>query len=176
MRIGEKGRHLDERQGIAGARGVEALGDCRRDRPSGGAGQQRSTRLGLEPAEGELREVDLVEERRLALSDCEEHSDVLCLESSCRERERLRRGRVERVCVVCRHEHRRLLGERSEEAESRGADHETVAGNGRADRQRARDRGGLRRGYSLEAVEDVSEEVVEGGEREPRLGLDAPCP
>jgi len=76
------------------------------------------------------------------------------------------------VRVVDEDEERRLLGGRGEQAQRGGADGEALARGRARERKRAGERGRLRLRDPLQAAEERPEELREGGEREPGLGLD----
>jgi hypothetical protein len=100
--------------------------------------EQRSRRLGAEPAERDLREPGAREPGLALISKRHHEGDALGIEASRREDERVRGGVVEEVRVVDDREQRRLLGGGGEEAERRRGDREPVARDGRAERERAR--------------------------------------
>ena len=89
------------------------------------------------------------------------------------ERERLRGDPVQPLRVIDEAQQRLLLRDVGQQAEHRQPDQETVRRLACAQTERRRQRIALRTGKSLEAIEERRAQLMQAGERELHLGLDA---
>ena len=109
----------------------------------------------------------------------EEDADVLSRKPTCGEGERRDRRSVEPLHVVHRNEHRPRLGQGSNTPQEGDGDGSRIgrrrAGTGFTEEERSIQRTALRRRHGLEHIrERTVEDVAEGGEGQPCLGLCRP--
>ncbi len=172
----EQLRHLDQRERVAPGHRDQPLGDVRRHAASHPLLQHRTRRRAVEPSEAPFGDAGALEAARLALARGDQQRDRLGHEPPGDEAERLRRGPVEPLGVVHHHQQRPLVGGVGQQAESPERDQEAVVNAVGRQPERAAQRGGLRGGEVVDAIEARREHLVEAGEGQLRLRLHADRP
>ena len=114
-----------------------------------------------------------VELARVALARPDQHGDRIGLQAPRDEHERFGRRAVEPVRVVDDAQQRLRLGRRGEQAEHRHRDEEAILHALGRQPERAAQRGGLHVGQLGGAVQHRPQELVQAGEGQLGLGLDA---
>jgi 8-hydroxy-5-deazaflavin:NADPH oxidoreductase len=132
--------------------------------------QQRPRFSTAERLDLKLREAG---ERLDRLTRREDHRDVLGQKAARHEREHARRCTVEPLRVVDHTEERLLLGGLRQQAEDREPDEERIGRPSRAQPERDLEGVALRIGQALHQVETRRAQLLERGERELYLPLDA---
>ena len=127
----------------------------------------------VQPSQDELRQTGVDERRRIGFPDGDDEGHRLGTEAASGEDERLGGRRIQEPGVVDERDHRPVICARPEQAQRRCADREPVSCDGRTERQRSHEGGGLRRGDVVEIREQRPQQVRQGRERQPRLELRA---
>ncbi len=168
----ERARQLNQRERVAGRRGMECFGDAigdvavyLRQKPGGIRGAEP-----LEPRFGKPGCFDLAS---VALADREDDRDRVGFQATSGEEQRVARGGVEPLGVVDEHQQGRLLGGRRDQAEHGGADREAIAGSCGGKCQCATERGRLGFWDRRQDVEDRPRDQQQPREGQLCLGLDA---
>ena len=110
------------------------------------------------------------------LADGEDQPDRLRPEPAGDEGQRLRRGAVEPLRVVHDRDQRPLLGHVGQQAQDGQTDQEAIRGVAVAQPEGRAERVALRAGQALQAIHERRAQLLEAGERELHLGLDARRP
>ena len=167
------GGELDERERVAAGRGVQPAGRVGRDGPRGVRREQLPRGLGGESRQHELLEPDAVDRRRLARAHGQQHGDRVGEQPPRGERERRRRRPVEPLHVVGEDDDGALLRQRREQAERRRTDEVGLARGGRCEPERGLERRPLRSRQTAELAEHGAQQLVQPGEGDLDLRLDA---
>ena len=127
----------------------------------------------LEAADGMRGHVGRLEHADIALARAEEQRDALGVEPPRHELERIGRAGVEPVRIVDEAQDGALLGELGQQREAAGVDEEALLRTavGESERRAQGDR--LRARQPVEQPQRGTQQLVQGGERQLGLGLDA---
>ena len=107
------------------------------------------------------------------LTHREHHGDRFRQEAARDERKRLRRGPVEPLCIIDQADERPLLGRLGQQSERRQTDQEAVRRLPGAQAECRAQRVALRPGQARQAAQHRRAELMQAGERDLHLGLDA---
>ena len=110
------------------------------------------------------------------LAHREDQGDGLGGQAACDECERLRRGVVEPLRIIHHAHQRLLLGDVGQQAQKSQPDQEAVRGVADLQTERCAERVALWPGKAVEPTEERHTQLVQPGEREFHLGLDADRP
>ena len=165
-------RQLQQRERVAVRLGHDAIAHALVERARHHRLQQRPRIVVVQPADDELRQpVEGPLAGRLAHG--EDQPDRLRAQPARHERERLRRRRVEPLRVVDDADQRPLLRRVGQQAQDRQPDEEPVRRVAVAQAERRAERIALRAGQALEPVHERRAQLLQPGERELHLRLDA---
>src|SRR5262249_21403045 len=134
---------------------------------------QRAGCLGVEALDPQRRQTGRLETALLSLADGEYHRDPFRLDPPSREEQGARRRVVQPLGVVDETHQRPFLRELGEDAEERERDEERIGARRGREPEGGAERVRLRLGQLLERRQLAAEELVEPGEGELGLGLDA---
>ena len=167
-------RQLQQRQRVAVRLGHDPIADALVERTRHHGLQQCVRITVLQPADEKFREPL---EMRLAgrLAHGEDQPDRLGPQTARHERERLRRRPVEPLRIVHDADQRPVLRRVGQQAQGRQADEEPIRGVAVTQPERRAQRVALRAGKALEAIHERRAELMQPGERELHLRLDARC-
>ena len=160
---------LEQGERIAAGGADEVLAHDRGQR----AVEQRSGVGGAQPGEPQLGQPMGIELPRIAVARPDEHRDRIGLQSPRDEHERLGRRAVEPVRVVDDAQQRLRVGGRREQAQDRHRDEEAVLDALVRQPEGAPQRGALHVGQLAGAVEERPQQLMQPGEGQLGLGLDA---
>ena len=165
-------RQLEQRQRVAGRLADDAVSDAIVQRACDHRLQQRSRVVVAETFDHELRQ-PLQLAVLAGLAEPEDQRDRLGEQPARDEREDLRRGAVEPLRIVDQADQRLLLGGVTQETQHGQADQETIRCLAGPQAEGGGQRFTLRRGQPLEPVQQRRTQLLQPGERELHLGLDA---
>jgi hypothetical protein len=171
--VAERRRQLEQRERVAAALVDEAVADGRRGLDARARREQRGGGLGAEPRQLERRQVGGGEGVHEVLARREQHHDPLGVEAPRDEPQGVRGGLVEPVRVVDEAQHRPSLRELGQQREAAGEDEEPLLPGACDQAERGLQRARLRRRQRIEMAEGGPDQLVEGGEGQLRLRLDA---
>ena len=166
-------RELDQRERVAAGGRVQPPGRVRGDRPRGVCLEQRARRLGGQAGQDQLVEPGTVDRGRLARAHGQQHDDRVGEQAPRGEHQRRRRGPVDPLHVVREHDDGPLLREGRQQAERRRADEMRLRGGGGREAERGLERRALRAGQALELAQHRAQQLVQPGEGDLDLRLDA---
>jgi hypothetical protein len=167
--VAERAGQLEQGEWIAAGDADELLAH---DRGQGAV--EEACRLGCaQPRERQLGQPGRVEMPRVTLARPDEHGDRIGLQAPGDEDERVGGGAVEPVRVVDHAEQWLRIGRRREQAEHGHRDDEAILDAVRGQAEGAAQGGSLDVGELVGEVEDGPQHLVQSGERQLGLGLDA---
>ena len=167
--VAERARQLEQRERVA-AGDVDQL--VAHDRGQGAV--EQGPRLGVaQPGEPQLGQPVRLERARVALARSDQHGDRVGLQPPGDEHERLGRRAVEPVGVVDHAQQRLVVGHGREQAQHGDRDEEAVLDALGGQPEGAAQGRGLDVGELVGEVEDRPQQLVQAGERQLGLGLDA---
>ena len=172
LRGRQRGRKLDERERVAAGLLDQQVAHRCGDGPAGAAADQRRGRVRVEPAQHELVDAARLEALRAALARAEQHHDALGVQPPGGEQQRVGGRRVEPLRIIDQAQHRAPIGELGDQRQARGRDQEAVVARALGEPERSLQRAGLRPRQAIEQVQRGTQQLVQPGERELRLGLD----
>ena len=165
---------LDEGEGVAGRLTDQAIADGRGDLAIDGVRDELARSGVVEAVEHELGQAAGVEAGVAhAVASGEEHDDALALQPPRDEQQRVGRRHVEPLRVVDEAQDRPFLGELRQQRQHGDRDQEPVVAAALPEAQRALERGGLGRGQVVAQSQGGPDELMQAGERELGLRLDA---
>jgi hypothetical protein len=152
--------------------GDDLVADPRIQRPGQRRVQQRPRIVFPQPPDHQFRQ-----SRQVTGGDTgpEHHADRLGPQPARDERQDLRRGAVEPLLVIDDAYQRPFLGHLGQQAQGGQADQEPVRCRARTEAERGPQRVTLRRRQTLQAVQHRRAQMVQHGERQFHLRLDAPA-
>ena len=166
---------LQQRQRVAAGLGDDPVADLGVQPPADRRGQQRA-RVGIpQPGNGQPGQAgQLIVVVRRARG--EDHGDRLGQQPAGRERQALHRGLVEPLRVIDQAGQRLVLRRGGQQAQHRQPDQETIRSLPLPHPERDRQRVALRPRQLVQPSEHRHAQLVQSGERELHLRLDAPGP
>jgi hypothetical protein len=165
-------RQLEQRQWVAARLGDDLIEHALVQPPRHGRRQQRARVAVGEPADDQLRQAaEIVDVGGLA--DGEHHGEPLRQQAPRHERQRLRGGSVEPLHIVDQAHERLHLGRGGQQAQDRQADEEAIRGAAVLQPERDPQGVSLRAGQCLGPVEHGRAQLMQPGEGELHLRLDA---
>ena len=168
-------RQLQQRQRVAARLGHDPIAHPLVERTRHHGLQQRLRITVVQPADDELRQpLEMPLAGRLAHG--EDQPDRLGPQTARHERQRLRRRAVEPLRIVHDADQRPLLRHVGQQAQDRQADEEAIRRVAVAQAERRAERLALRAGKALQAIHERRAELMQPGERELHLRLDARRP
>jgi hypothetical protein len=166
----EAGRQLLQGQRVATGLLDQPVADLRGE-PAGLRLQHLPGRLGLQPAQVQLRQARRVELAPAVVAGGQQQDDRFGLQSPRDEHQRIRGRPVQPLRVGHLAQQWLLLGRLGQQAEDTQLDQEPV-GLDVEQPERAPKRAGLRGGQPIQVVQDGSEQLLQGGEGKLDLGFD----
>jgi hypothetical protein len=141
---------------------------------AGHRGVQERRGIGVaQPPQHEFREP---RERGLVVADCEDHGHGFHREPACDELQRLRRRLVQPLGVIHDADERALLGNLRQQGQRRQPQEEAVRRAARPQSERSAEGFLLRRRQLVQPIQIGTAQLVQAGEHEFHLRLDARCP
>ena len=172
----QRRRQLEQGQRVALGDLDQARTNIRRESDWELLGEQCAGSVGVQPVEAKLVEPGRREHMEVVVAGGHQQHDPLGLETPGREGERIGRRLVQPLRVVHQADQRPLLGHLREQAQRRHADQEAVGALGSGHPEGALQGGRLRTWKPFDMVEHGPDELMQGGERQLRLRLDAGPP
>ena len=170
LRRRESTRQLQQRQRVAARLADDLVADLRVHGP-GEHGVQQRVRIVLR----QTLHVQLGQPRQLVARRTrrEDQADRFRLQAARDEREDLCRGAIEPLCVVHHADQRLLLGRVGQQAQDRESDEEAVRRRPGTEAERGPQRIALRHRETLETIEHRRQQLMQPGEGQLHLRLDA---
>ena len=170
---GQRGGQLDEGERVPGGLGHQPVRDVVGHRGAGRFGEQRAGRVGGQRREREGRDAVGGERAAFAVAGGEHDRDPVGAEPPDGDQYRVGGGLVEPLRVVDDAQHRRVLGRFGEHRQGRERRQERFDRDVVGLAERGPQRAGLRCREPVEDAEHRTQEPVQRGERQRRLGLHA---
>ena len=170
LRRGQSAGQLQQRQRVPPGLGDDPVPDPRVQRPGQHRIQQRPRIAGPQALDHELRQPRHVA-RRVARREDQAHR--FCVQAARREPQRLRGGVIEPVLVIDQADQRLLPGCTGQQAQHGQADQEPVRGGPGAEAEHGLQRLTLRTRQPVQVIQKRLAQLLQPGERQLHLGLDA---
>ena len=165
-------RQLEQRERISARLGDDAVAHLLVQRHPDDRGQQRPRIILTKTFDHQLREPG-----RVALlgarADSEDDADRLRQQAARHERQRLRRGTIQPLRIIDQADQRAFLGHLGQQAQDGQADEKAIGRVPGGQAERGAQRIALRTREPFEPIEHRRAQLMQPGERELHLGLDA---
>ena len=171
---GQRGGELDERERVPGGLGHQPVRDLVGHGGAGRLGEQRAGGCAGQRRQRHAGDVVGCERAALAVAGGEHDSDPVGAQPPRGDQDRVRGGLVEPLRVVDDAQHRRVLGSLGQHRQGRQRHQERLHRDVVLLAERDPQRSGLRCREPVESAEDGTQQPVQRGERQRRLGLHAP--